>query len=116
LIHLHRVAYKTLPLAPETVNAMARIRHLARLMAGEGEETLPVNMLWPLLMWGCEEKKPEERSWVKLQILNIESIATNARITAHVLEEVQARQDVTKQRVDVRKVMHDIFDSCFAIV
>lgn len=110
------MAYKTLPLAPETVNAMARIRHLARLMAGEGEETLPVNMLWPLLMWGCEEKKPEERSWVKLQILNIESIATNARITAHVLEEVQARQDATKQRVDVRKVMHDIFDSCFAIV
>ena len=117
-IHLHRVAYKSLPLSSETLNAIATIRHLAQLMVegSDGQEMLPVNMLWPLLMWGCEENDPEERNWVKTQILNMENVATNARITAHVLEEVQARQDATKQRVDVRKVMHEIFDSCFAIV
>ena len=117
-IHLHRVAYKTLPLTRETLNAISMIRHLTRLMVegSDSSEMLPVNMLWPLLMWGCEENDLEEREWIKAQILSMGNVATNARITSQVLEEVQARQDATKERVDVRRVMHDVFDSCFAIV
>jgi hypothetical protein len=117
-IHLHRVAYKTLPLTRETLEAISIIRHLTRLMVegSDSQEMLPVNMLWPLLMWGCEENDPQERQWIKAQILSMGNVATNARITSQVLEEVQARQDDTKERTDVRRVMHDVFDSCFAIV
>ena len=117
-IHLHRVAYKSLPLTSETLHAIATIRKLAKLMVegSDRQEMLPVNMLWPLLMWGCEENDPEDRKWIKTQICNMQIVATNATITAQVLEEVQRRQDEGGQRVDVRKVMHDIFDSCFAIV
>lgn len=115
-IHLHRVAYKSLPLSSETQKAISAIRSLSRLMVDGPSVMLPVNMLWPLLMWGCEEENEEERHWIKMQILNMQNAATNASITAQVLEEVQSRQDNTKQRVDVRTVMHEIFDSCFAIV
>ncbi|KAH8646850.1 fungal-specific transcription factor domain-containing protein [Xylariales sp. PMI_506] len=117
-VHLHRVAYKTLPLARETCEALETIRRLARTMAeGLGEqEALPVNMLWPLLMLGSEESDLQEREWIKGHILRMEKVATNARITAQVLEEVQARQDAAKARVDIRSIMHAIFDSCFAIV
>jgi hypothetical protein len=84
--------------------------------SGLEQEMLPVNMLWPLLMWGTEENDPEAREWIIVQINNMEQVATNAKITAQVLAEVQKRQDVSKLRVDVRTVMHDIFNSCFAIV
>jgi hypothetical protein len=117
-IHLHRVAYKTFPLTTEASDAMSQIRRLTKLIA-EGldfEDSLPVNMLWPLLMLGSEEQDLEERAWIKSQILRMEKVAGNARITAQVLEEVQARQDASKIRVDIRSVMHDIFSSCFAIV
>lgn len=77
---------------------------------------MPVSQLWPLLMLGSEETDPAEREWIKGQILRMEKVATNARITAQVLEEVQARQDAGKARVDIRGVMHAIFDSCFAIM
>ena len=77
---------------------------------------MPVSMLWPLLMLGSEEQDPEERAWIKTQILRMERVAGNAKITAQVLEEVQARQDAAKTRVDIRSVMHAIFNSCFAIV
>ena len=117
-VHLHRVAYKSLPLTRETAGALSQIRHLTRLMVEEldHEATLPVSQLWPLLMLGSEEKDLAERAWIKEQILRMEKVATNARITAQVLEEVQARQDATSARVDIRSVMHAIFDSCFAIM
>jgi hypothetical protein len=121
-IHLHRVAYKNLPLSADTEKAISNIRNTARLMvevgatSGPEQEMLPVNMLWPLLMWGTEENDPEAREWIIVQINNMEQVATNAKITAQVLAEVQKRQDVSKVRVDVRTVMHDIFNSCFAIV
>ena len=117
-VHLHRVAYKHLPLTRETTDALNQIRHLTRLMV-EGldhEAALPVSQLWPLLMLGSEEKDLAEREWIKEQILRMEKVATNARITAQVLEEVQARQDASGVRVDIRSVMHAIFDSCFAIM
>lgn len=119
-VHLHRVAYKAFPLTAEAADAVAHIRRLAGLLA-EGldreDDALPVNMLWPLLMLGSEQDPdPEERAWVMAQILRMERVAGNAQITAQVLEEVQARQDAAKARVDIRSVMHAIFNRCFAIV
>lgn len=121
-VHLHRVAYKHLPLSTDTEKAISNIRDTARLMVESGaasgpeQKMLPVNMLWPLLMWGTEETDPEAREWIIVQINNIEEVATNAKVTAQVLAEVQKRQDASKARVDVRTAMHDIFNSCFAIV
>lgn len=117
-VHLHRVAYKHLALSRETTEALRQIRRLTKQLVealGPGD-ALPVSQLWPLLMLGSEEKDPAERAWIKDQILQMEKVATNARITAHVLEEVQARQDASNGRVDIRSVMHAIFDSCFAIM
>lgn len=118
-VHLHRVAYKTFPLTREAREALAQIGRLTRLIAAglDGEDdALPVNMLWPLLMLGSEEQDPEARAWIRAQILRMERVAGNARLTAAVLDEVQARQDASKTRADIRAVMHDTFNSCFAIV
>ncbi|KAH7152780.1 fungal-specific transcription factor domain-containing protein [Dactylonectria macrodidyma] len=117
-IHLHRVAYKNLPLTQEVVDALDQIRKLAQQIVADldPEDTLPVNMLWPLLMLGVEESDPAEKQWIKQNILRMEKVAGNARITAQVLEEVQARQDAAKARMDIRAVMHAVFNSCFAIV
>jgi hypothetical protein len=122
-VHLHRVAYKTLPLALETVLALAKIKELARMMVDtpsesglEGGEPLPVNMLWPLLMLGSEEEDVQERIWIRSQICRMQEVATNAEMTARVLDEVQKMQDSTRTRVDIRSIMHKIFDACFAIV
>ena len=117
-VHLHRVAYKTLPLTREASDALGQIRKLARQMANDmdTEDALPVNMLWPLLMLGVEEQDPGEKAWIKAQILRMERVAGNARITAQVLEEVQARQDAAKARMDIRSIMLTVFNSTFAIV
>lgn len=77
---------------------------------------LPVNMLWPLLMLGVESEDAEERAWIISCIKGMEKVASNARMTAEVLNEVIRQQDETKQRMDIRKVMHDTFDRVFAIV
>ncbi|CAK7225109.1 hypothetical protein SBRCBS47491_005780 [Sporothrix bragantina] len=117
-VHLHRVAYKTLPLTQEATEALAQIRHLARLLveALDAEDALPANMLWPLLMLGSEEPDPVERAWIHTQIMRMQKVAGNSKITAQVLAELQARQDASQARVDIRSVMHAIFNSCFAIV
>jgi hypothetical protein len=117
-VHLHRVAYKTLPLTREATEALDQIRKLAKQTeAGlDPDDALPVNMLWPLLMLGVEEKDASEKAWIKAQMLRMERVAGNARITAQVLEEVQARQDAAKTRMDIRSVMLEVFNSFFAIV
>ena len=115
-IHLHRVAYKSLPLTKETIDSIDSIRTLAKMLVEGPEDMLPVNMLWPLMMWGTEEKNLDERAWIKSQILRMEKVATNARITSQVLEEVQKRQDSMNARQDIREVMEHTFNSCFAIV
>ncbi|KAF2702876.1 hypothetical protein K504DRAFT_495933 [Pleomassaria siparia CBS 279.74] len=120
-LHLHRVAYVVYPktkadLFQDVNTAIANIKRLSHLMA-ETEESLPVNLLWPLLMWGCEEENLEERRWILESIRGLESIATNAKSTADLLEEVQRRQDECKRRVDVRSVSQEYFASQhFAIV
>jgi hypothetical protein len=105
------------------VLALAKIKELTRMMVDTPSETglgsgepLPVNMLWPLLMLGSEEEDTQERIWIRSQICGMQEVATNAEMTAQVLDEVQKMQDSTKVRVDIRSVMHKIFDACFAIV
>lgn len=117
-VHLHRVAYKTLPLTKDATDAIENIRKLTRQMVNDmdSEDSLPVNMLWPLLMLGVEEQDAGERAWIKETILRMERVAGNARITAQVIEEVQTRQDAAKARMDIRSVMLAVFNSCFAIV
>ncbi|OTA63713.1 hypothetical protein K449DRAFT_405167 [Hypoxylon sp. EC38] len=116
-IHLHRVAYKSLPLTRDTAESIDTIRNLAKsLVEGDDQDMLPVNMLWPLVMWGSEEKNLDERAWIKSQILRMERVATNARITSQVLEEVQKRQDTLNARQNIREVMEHVFNSCWAIV
>ncbi|KAL7928935.1 hypothetical protein V8C35DRAFT_325560 [Trichoderma chlorosporum] len=97
-VHLHRVAYKHLPLTKEATDALGQIRKLAHQISSDlaPDDSLPVNMLWPLLMWGVEEQGQDERAWIRAQIVRMEGVAGNARITAQVLEEVQARQEASK--------------------
>ncbi|KEF51461.1 uncharacterized protein A1O9_12378 [Exophiala aquamarina CBS 119918] len=117
-IHLHRVAYRHLPRTVEVTNAMSMIRKLTRdMLDAQGpNDSLPVNMLWPLLMWGSEEENPEERVWVLSAIRGISKSISNAGLTADVLQNVWKKQDEIGQRADIRTVMHATFDSCFAIV
>lgn len=117
-IHLHRVAYRHLPCTKDVSDAMESIRQITHMMveAQDLGESLPVNMLWPLLMWGSEEKNTDERVWILSTIRDMSDAVNNAAITADVLQEVLRRQDDTRQRIDIRTVMHDMFQSCFAIV
>jgi hypothetical protein len=118
-IHLHRVAYKHLPRTKNMNKAIRTIGQMARQMCDDAnavDDALPINMLWPLLMWGCEEDSIEERTWIVSNIRRMGTAATNASITADVLEEVQRRQDALGHRVDVRSVMEDVFQTSFAIV
>lgn len=114
-IHVHRVAYKQFPRTQDLLAAMEKIKWLCHLM-GQTDDSLPVNLLWPLLMWGSEEEDPDERQWILNAISGLESVATNAKATARLLEEVQRRQDDTKERADIRKVSQEIHASHFAIV
>jgi hypothetical protein len=84
--------------------------------SSEAMTPLPVNMLWPLLMLGVETEDAEERTWVVSCIKGMENVASNAGITADVLQEVVRQQDKAKQRMDIRTVMHQTFDRAFAIV
>ncbi|KEF53025.1 uncharacterized protein A1O9_10933 [Exophiala aquamarina CBS 119918] len=114
-IHLHRVAFKHLPRSNNVCVALTTIGMLAHEMTS-APETLPVNMLWPLLMWGCEEDDAYERQWVIQTIHSMEHNASNAKRIAELLAEVQRRQDLGRARVDVREVSHHMFQQAFAIV
>ncbi|KAK5951597.1 hypothetical protein OHC33_007275 [Knufia fluminis] len=114
-IHLHRVAYNHLPRSKNVDTAISTIRSLSHQMA-DSNDLLPVNLLWPLLMWGCEEQDPNERQWILQAIRGMEHNATNAKNIAELLAEVQRRQDATGSRVDVREVSHQMFQQAFAIV
>jgi hypothetical protein len=115
-LHLHRVAYVQYPKTKDVVTAISNIKRLSHKLA-QTDESLPVNLLWPLLMWGAEEDSLDERKWILEAIRGLETIATNAKPTADLLEEVQRRQDEEKRRVDVRSVSQEYFASHhFAIV
>lgn len=115
-IHLHRVAYVQYPKTKDVTTAIANIKRLSHLMAQTGE-SLPVNLLWPLMIWAAEEENLEERRWILESIRGLENIASNAKATGDLLEEVIRRQDEGKRRVDIRSVSQEYFASHhFAIV
>ncbi|KAI7026626.1 hypothetical protein KC355_g604 [Hortaea werneckii] len=114
-IHLHRVAHKHLPPTADVLRARSTIKRIARLLE-EAREPLPVNFIWPLLMACCEEDNLEERASMIRSIRGMQSVASNARPIADVLEEVHRRQDSTKQRADVRQTSMDLFNMSFAVV
>ena len=114
-VHLHRVAHRHLPRPQMLVKAIARIRGLMRAMVAS-RETLPVNVLWPLFLWGCEEEDVEECCWIVETIRTFESIVTNANIAADLLCEVQQRQRDCGGRVDIRSVAVEMFKASFAMV
>ncbi|KAK5994149.1 Meiotic driver SPOK3 [Cladobotryum mycophilum] len=105
-IHLHRIAYKSWPLTMDAIDALNKIRNLAHQISGDqdSDDSLPVNMLWPLLMLGVEERDEEERAWIKAQILRIDYETRNARIIAQVLDEVQTQQWIAGARVDEERL------------
>jgi hypothetical protein len=127
-------AYVDLPRTADVKNAITAIREVTRLLteispqsnsfSNDGPSSpmpdtkphLPVNMLWPLLMLGVETDDAEQRTWIISTMKDMENTASNAKITAAVLQEVIRRQDETGQRIDVRQVMHDTFTHPFAIV
>ncbi|OJJ40970.1 hypothetical protein ASPWEDRAFT_731619 [Aspergillus wentii DTO 134E9] len=117
-IHLHRVAYKSLPRTEEVIDATSNIKGLSRdIVSALGpNESMPVSMLWALVMWGSEEEDATERVWILETIRRMESTASNAHAMADVLGEVQKRQDQNGQRVDIQSVMRDIFDQSFALL
>ncbi|EAT89057.1 hypothetical protein SNOG_03852 [Parastagonospora nodorum SN15] len=105
------------PKTKDEIDAIVKIKKGGAHLMAQTDESLPVNLLWPLLMWGAEEDDVEERKWIVKAIRGLESIATNAKPTADLLEEVQRRQDEGQRRVDVRSVSQEYFASHhFAIV
>lgn len=114
-IHVHRVAYKPFPRTKDVLTAIDKIKWLCHLL-GSTDDPLPVNLLWPLLMWGSEEDDLDERQWILSAIESLEAVATNAKATASLLEKVQERQDATNERADIRKISQEIHASHFAIV
>ncbi|KAI5456925.1 hypothetical protein BGZ63DRAFT_395115 [Mariannaea sp. PMI_226] len=114
-VHVHRVAHRHLPRPKILIKAISGIRELMRSMV-ETCETLPVNILWPLFLWGCEEDDVDECRWIVDTIRSFESIVTNANITADLLSEVQRRQRECGGRVDIRSVAVEMFKASFAIV
>lgn len=114
-IHLHRVAYKHLPATTDVTNAQGTIKNIARLFEASSE-SLPVNFIWPLLMACCEEGNLVDRAWMIQSIRGMQSVVSNAKPIADVLEEVHRRQDASKQRADVRQTSMDLFNMSFAVV
>jgi hypothetical protein len=110
------VAYVQYPKTKDVTTAIAEIKRLSHLMA-QTDESLPVNLLWPLMIWAAEEENLEERRWILDSIRSLENIASNAKATGDLIEEVIRRQDEGKRRVDIRSVSQEYFASHhFAIV
>lgn len=114
-IHLHRVAHRHLARSEAVSNAMRRIKEIMHLMVNN-RESVPVNMLWPLFLWGSEEDDHDECQWILETIRSLHHVATNANMAADVLEEIQRRQGEAGTRVDIRSVCVELFDATFAIV
>jgi hypothetical protein len=114
-IHIHRVAHRHLPRPPKLRESLSAMKELMHSMATSCD-TLPVNVLWPLFLWGCEEDDPDQCQWIVDTIRSLEHVATNSRITADLLHEVHTRQRVCEGRVDVRSVTVELFKANFAII
>lgn len=114
-IHLHRVAHRHLARSAAVVTAVTKIKEMMHLMINNNE-SIPVNMLWPLFLWGCEEDDYDECQWILETIRSLQNVVTNANMTADVLQEIQRRQREAGTRVDSRSVCLELFNATFAIV
>ncbi|KAL5335454.1 hypothetical protein BJX70DRAFT_375022 [Aspergillus crustosus] len=113
-IHLQRVAYAHLQAIPQIRPAVARIVSLSRMTLEEGQ-SLPVSMLWPLMMAACEAEQEDTQRWIINCIDGMEAKVGNAARTAKLVRAIVKRQKCG-QRADARTVMHDTFEEVFAII
>lgn len=114
-IHLHRVAHRHLP-RPKVVNtALSKIKEIMHLMVNSSEY-IPVNMLWPLFLWGSEEDDQDECQWILETIRSLQHVVSNASMAADVLQEIQRRQRAVGSRVDIRSVCLEMFNCTFVII
>ncbi|CAP97300.1 Pc22g00120 [Penicillium rubens Wisconsin 54-1255] len=114
-IHLHRVAHRHLVRSKAAVTALCKIKEIVHRMVNNNE-SIPVNMLWPLFLWGTEEDDSDEFQWILQTIRGLQHVFTNANMTADVLQETQRRQREGGKRVDIRSVCLELFYTTFAIV
>lgn len=114
-IHLHRVAHRHLARSKAVVTALSKIKEMMHLVV-KNNESIPVNMLWPLFLWGSEEDDYDECQWILETIRSLQHVVTNANMTADVLQEVQRRQREAGTRVNIRSVCLELFNATFAIV
>lgn len=115
-IHLHRVAHRHLARSKSVITALGKIKEMMHFMVTNSDESVPVNMLWPLFLWGSEEDDYDECQWILETIRSLQHVATNANMTADVLQETQKRQHEAGARVDTRSVCLELFNATFAIV
>lgn len=114
-INLHRVAHRYLARSKAVITAISKIKEIMHLMVNNNE-SIPVNMLWPLFLWGSEEDEVDECQWILETIRSLQHAVTNANMAADVLQEVQRRQREAGGRVDIRSVCLELFNVTFAIV
>ncbi|KAI1612750.1 fungal-specific transcription factor domain-containing protein [Exophiala viscosa] len=114
-IHLHRVAHRHLPRSNLVMTAIGRVKDIMHSMVNDGE-SIPVNMLWPLFMWGSEEDDEEESQWILKTMRSYRHAATNAGMAAELLQAVRTRQREAGLRVDISCVCLELFKCRFAII
>lgn len=114
-VHLHRVAHRHLARSRAVSTALQKIREIMHFMV-ENNESIPVNTLWPLFMWGSEEDDYEECRWILETIRSLRHVASNATMIADALEEIQKRQREAGARVHIRSVLMELFNGTLAIV
>ncbi|QKX61385.1 uncharacterized protein TRUGW13939_08533 [Talaromyces rugulosus] len=114
-IHLHRVAHRHLARSNTVVTAINKIKEILHLMASSNEY-IPVNMLWPLFLWGSEEDDRNECQWILKTTRSLHDIVTNANMAANALQEIQTRQQEAGSRVDIHSVFLELFNTTFAMV
>jgi hypothetical protein len=116
-VHLHRVAHRHLARSEPVLTALAGIRDIAHRMVRRNGESIPVNMLWPLFLWGSEEEDHDECQWILSTIRGLQhAVSSNANMAADVLQEIQRRQREAGARVDIRSVCLELFNATFAII
>lgn len=114
-IHLHRVAHRHLVRSKAADAALCKIGSMVHFMV-DNNESIPVNMLWPLFLWGTEEENDDEFQWILETIRGLQNVFSNANMTADVLQETQRRQREGGKRVDIRSVCLELFYTTFAVV
>lgn len=114
-VHLHRVAHRHLARSQAVSTALDKIKEIMHAMVHDNE-SIPVNTLWPLFMWGSEEQDVDECQWILATIRNSRHVASNANMIADALEEVQKRQREAGTRVDIRNVLVELYNATLAII